>query len=127
MLIEALRSCGGYSPFGLAMAKIDIGAGLVYSASVTLAIGGAEMNVSVGREFEEFVRGKVESGDYASASEVVRDGLRLMREKELLLEARLQSLRGEIQKGIDQLERGESRDGETVMTELRAKLLSRQS
>jgi len=39
----------------------------------------------------------------------------------------LQSLRGEIQKGIDQLERGESRDGETVMAELRAKLLSRQS
>lgn len=85
------------------------------------------MNVSVGREFEEFVRGKVESGDYASASEVVRDGLRLMREKEQLFEARLQSLRGEIQKGIDQLERGESRDGETVMAELRAKLLSRQS
>ena len=83
------------------------------------------MNVSVGSEFEEFVRGKVESGDYASVSEVVRDGLRLLREKELLLEARLQSLRGEIQKGIDQAERGELRDGETVMAELRAKLLSR--
>ncbi|MFO7609303.1 MAG: type II toxin-antitoxin system ParD family antitoxin [Candidatus Krumholzibacteriia bacterium] len=83
------------------------------------------MNVSVGREFEEFVRAKVASGDYASVSEVVRDGLRLLREKELLLEARLQSLRGEIQKGIDQAERGESRDGETVMAELRAKLLAR--
>ena len=85
------------------------------------------MNVSVGREFEEYVRAKVESGDYASASEVVRDGLRLMREKEQLFEARLQSIRGEIQKGIDQLERGESRDGETVMAELKAKLLSRLS
>ena len=83
------------------------------------------LNVSVGSEFEEFVRGKVESGDYASVSEVVRDGLRLLREKELLLEARLQSLRGEIQKGIDQAERGELRDGETVMAELRAKLLAR--
>jgi antitoxin ParD1/3/4 len=83
------------------------------------------MNVSVGREFEEFVRAKVESGDYASVSEVVRDGLRLLREKESLLEARLQSLRGEIQKGIDQAERGELRDGETVMAELRAKLLAR--
>ena len=83
------------------------------------------MNVSVGREFEEFVRGKVDSGDYASVSEVVRDGLRLLREKEALLEARLQSLRGEIQKGIDQAERGEMRDGEIVMAELRAKLLSR--
>ncbi len=83
------------------------------------------MNVSVGPEFEEFVRGKVDSGDYASVSEVVRDGLRLLREKELLLEARLQSLRGEIQKGIDQAERGEMRDGEIVMAELRAKLLAR--
>ncbi|MEN8007690.1 MAG: type II toxin-antitoxin system ParD family antitoxin [Candidatus Krumholzibacteriota bacterium] len=85
------------------------------------------MNVSVGREFEEYVRAKVESGDYASVSEVVRDGLRLMREKEQLFEARLQSIRGEIQKGIDQVERGELRDGETVMAELKAKLLSRLS
>jgi antitoxin ParD1/3/4 len=84
------------------------------------------MNVSVGREFEEYVREKVDSGDYATASEVVRDGLRLLREKEQLFEARLQSLRGEIQKGIDQLERGESRDGEVVMAELRAWLRSRQ-
>ena len=83
------------------------------------------MNVSVGQEFEEYVRAKVKSGDYASVSEVVRDGLRLMQEKEQLFEARLQSLRGEIQKGIDQVERGEVRDGETVMAELRAKLLSR--
>jgi len=83
------------------------------------------MNVSVGQDFEEYVRGKVASGDYASASEVVRDGLRLLREKEQLLEARLQSLRGDIQKGIDQVERGEVRDGETAMAELRAKLLSR--
>jgi antitoxin ParD1/3/4 len=90
-------------------------------------MGGEAMNVSVGREFEEYVRAKVESGDYASVSEVVRDGLRLMREKEQLFEARLQSIRGEIQKGIDQIERGESRNGETVMAELKAKLLSRLS
>jgi len=90
-------------------------------------MGGEAMNVSVGPEFEEYVRAKVESGDYASVSEVVRDGLRLMREKEQLFEARLQSLRGEIQKGIDQIDRGESRDGETVMAELKAKLLSRLS
>jgi antitoxin ParD1/3/4 len=83
------------------------------------------MNVSVGKDLESYVRSKVESGDYATASEVVRDGLRLLREKELLFEARLQSLRGEIQKGIDQIERGELLDGEAVMAELRAKLLSR--
>ena len=32
------------------------------------------MNVSVGQEFEEFVQKKVASGDYASVSEVVREG-----------------------------------------------------
>ncbi len=83
------------------------------------------MNVSVGREFEEFVREKVDSGDYASVSEVVRNGLRLLRERELLFDARIRSLRGEIQKGIDQAERGEFQDGEVVMAELRAKLLAR--
>ncbi len=85
------------------------------------------MNVSVGKDFEEFVKGKVASGDYASVSEVVRDGLRLLKEKELILEAKLQSLRGEIQKGIDQADNGEFRDGEEVMNELRTMLENRKS
>lgn len=85
------------------------------------------MNVSVGKDFEEFVKGKVASGDYASVSEVVRDGLRLLKEKEQLMEARLQSLRGEIQKGIDQADNGELLDGDEVMNELRALLKARKS
>ncbi len=85
------------------------------------------MNVSVGKDFEEFVKSKVASGDYASVSEVVRDGLRLLKEKELLQEARLQSLRGEIQKGIDQVENGEVLNGEEVMEDLRRQLEDRKS
>lgn len=77
------------------------------------------MNVSVGKEFEEYVKGKVASGDYASVSEVVRDGLRLLREKDLVLEARLQALRGEIQKGLGQADAGQLLDGPAVMAELR--------
>ncbi|MHB8078734.1 MAG: type II toxin-antitoxin system ParD family antitoxin [Candidatus Krumholzibacteriia bacterium] len=77
------------------------------------------MNVSVGREFEEFVRNKVASGEYASVSEVVRDGLRLLKEKELIREARLQSLRGAIQKGIDQADDGQLLDGPEVMNAMR--------
>ena len=76
------------------------------------------MNVSVGKDFEEFVKGNVASGDYASASEVVRDGLRLLKEKELILEAKLQALRGKIQKGIDQADNDELLDGKEVMAEL---------
>jgi len=44
------------------------------------------MNVSVGKDFEEFVKGKVASGDYASVSEVVRDGLHLLKERERFFE-----------------------------------------
>ena len=84
------------------------------------------MNVSVGKEFEEYVRSKVASGDYASASEVVRDGLRLLREKDLVFEARLQSLRGEIQKGLDQAEAGQVLDGPAVMDELREMIRRRE-
>ena len=47
------------------------------------------MNVSIGRRWEGFVEGAVKSGRYGSASEVVREGLRLVEERE----ARLQALR----------------------------------
>ena len=83
------------------------------------------MNVSVGKDFEEFVKSKVASGDYASVSEVVRDGLRLLKEKEQILEARLQSLRSEIQKGIDQADNGEFLVGQDVMDELHQLLKSK--
>lgn len=83
------------------------------------------MNVSVGKDFEEFAKSKVASGDYASVSEVVRDGLRLLREKDLVFEARLQSLRGDIQKGIDQADAGQLLDGPQVMAELRESLKRR--
>lgn len=62
---------------------------------------------------------------YASVSEVVRDGLRLLREKDLILEARLQALRGEIQKGLDQADAGQLLDGPAVMVELRELIKSR--
>ncbi|MCP4573093.1 MAG: type II toxin-antitoxin system ParD family antitoxin [bacterium] len=60
------------------------------------------MNVSVGKELEEFARSKVATGDYASLSEVVRDGLRLLKEKDRILAARLEALRGKTPDGNDQ-------------------------
>ena len=65
------------------------------------------MNVSLTPELEAMVAEKVKSGLYNSASEVVREGLRLVREQDQLREIRLNELRAEIQKGIDSLERGE--------------------
>ncbi len=67
------------------------------------------MNVSLTRELEQFVEHKVASGLYGSSSEVVRDALRLMEERDRLLDARLEDLRGEVQKGLMQLKEGRSR------------------
>jgi len=56
---------------------------------------------SVGDHFEGFIRALLDSGRYNSASEVVRDGLRLLEEREQLRAAKLQALRQSIQDGFD--------------------------
>ena len=59
------------------------------------------MNVSLTTELEKWVQSKVESGMYTSASEVIREGLRLLKEQDALKEIRLAELRREIQQGIN--------------------------
>jgi antitoxin ParD1/3/4 len=54
------------------------------------------MNVSIGSRWEGFVEEAVKSGRYGSASEVVREGLRLVEERE----ARLKALRDTINSSI---------------------------
>jgi len=54
------------------------------------------MNVSIGKRWEEFVEKVVEEGRYGSASEVVREGLRLVEERE----AKLAGLRRTIEDAI---------------------------
>ena len=56
---------------------------------------------TIGERYEAMVRDLVESGRYASASEVIRDGLRMMEEREALREIKLKWLREEIQKGLE--------------------------
>jgi antitoxin ParD1/3/4 len=59
------------------------------------------MNVNLTPHLEELVRQKVESGLYTSASEVVREALRLMDEKDRLRQARLDQLRKDIHEGME--------------------------
>lgn len=59
------------------------------------------MNVSLTPELEQYVQEKVSSGLYYSASEVIREGLRLLKEREQLQQFRLQELRQDIQAGLD--------------------------
>jgi antitoxin ParD1/3/4 len=79
------------------------------------------MNVSLTPELEQYVNGKVQSGLYHSASEVVREGLRLLREKDAVHQRKLEALRRDIQLGIDQAERGEvSTFGDQTLKEIKA-------
>jgi antitoxin ParD1/3/4 len=55
---------------------------------------------TLGAHFERFVRDLVASGRYASASEVMRDGLRLVEERERLRTAKLDALRRAIGEGL---------------------------
>jgi len=66
------------------------------------------MNVSLTKELENFVSELVSSGMYFSASEVVRDGLRLLREQEAIKKMRVEELRAEIMLGIEDLKTGNS-------------------
>ncbi len=56
---------------------------------------------SIGEHYEAFAKQLVASGRYASVSEVLRDGLRLMEEREALREWKLNELRKAIQEGLD--------------------------
>jgi antitoxin ParD1/3/4 len=76
------------------------------------------MNVSLTPELEKFVDGKVESGLYNNASEVVREGLRLLKEHD---EIRVK-WREQIERGWLQAERGEGVDGPTAMAEIRERV-----
>lgn len=59
------------------------------------------MNVSLTPQLEALVKKKVESGLYGSASEVMREALRLLDEHDRLRAMRLEELRAEIHKGMD--------------------------
>jgi len=76
------------------------------------------MNVSLTQELEQLVREKVESGLYYSASEVIREGLRLLRDRDEFKKLRSKEIRDRIARGIDQLDRGEGVDGEEFFEQL---------
>lgn len=87
------------------------------------------MNVSLTDELKQFVERKVASGMYHSASEVIREGLRLLAEQETLREQRVKGVRDKVKgvrdkvkAGLDQLDRGEGRPGSAVFERLEARI-----
>lgn len=77
----------------------------------------------------EFVRVKMTTGEYASESEVVCEALTFLRERDHARAARLKELQREIQIGVDQLDRGDSKpfDAKEIKTEVRKRLAAGES
>jgi antitoxin ParD1/3/4 len=76
------------------------------------------MNVSLTPELERYINEKVEGGSYRSASEVVRESVRLMQRVEEDRAARLAALRRDIDEAVAQMDRGEWVDGEEAFAEV---------
>jgi len=72
------------------------------------------MNVNLGDTFDQFIAQLLEGGLYQSQSEVVREGLRLLKEREELRSLRLSRLRTEIDKGLKDLETGDFKTHDEV-------------
>lgn len=66
------------------------------------------MNVSLTSELEKFVSDKVESGRYNSASEVIREALRLLEEHDQARAAQLAGFNGELGRRLASIDRGET-------------------
>jgi antitoxin ParD1/3/4 len=75
------------------------------------------ISISFTPEQAAFLTGCVKSGRYQSASEVVREAIRLLEHELALRDAELVRFRALIQEGADQLERGEVIDDETFFKE----------
>jgi len=77
------------------------------------------MNVNLGAVFDNFIADLLKTGLYESQSEIVREGLRLLKEREELKSLRLAELRREIAIGSEQADRGQFVDGDKAFSEIR--------
>jgi antitoxin ParD1/3/4 len=75
------------------------------------------ISAELGETLEKVVNDLVATGRYNSKSEVLREGVRLVQERE----ARFKRLEAELQKGLDDIEAGRTIPAERVFEELRAR------
>jgi antitoxin ParD1/3/4 len=83
------------------------------------------MNVSLTPELEEFVSTKVKSGRYHSASEVVREALRLLEERDQERQTQLAEFNRELSRRLDMLDQGYHVDPEQVRAKFQQKYEAR--
>jgi antitoxin ParD1/3/4 len=80
------------------------------------------MNVHLTPELEGLVQAKVQTGRYNSASEVVREALRLMLERDQLFKLQKDEMRKKIARGLNSLQLAKGVDGEAVFNRLDSEL-----
>jgi len=76
------------------------------------------LNVSLTPELNQFVQERVATGRYQTASEVVREGLRLLESQERDREAAFAELKAKLQRGAAQAERGELVDPDETLKKI---------
>jgi len=72
------------------------------------------MSIELSSELEELVRNKVDSGHYGSPSDVLREALGLLEERELYLASHESEIREKIAQGYASLRAGKGVDGESL-------------
>ena len=80
------------------------------------------MNVSLTPHLESYIKQKVAGGMYNSVSEVIREALRLLEERDALQSMKLEALRHDINQGLTSLDNGEGKplDIDTVKAKARS-------
>lgn len=85
------------------------------------------MEIALTPEVEQFIQSKVNSGQYASASEVFLAGIKLLQDIEQTYQGRYQALRDEVRIGLEAADRGEVVDAETAFKQLQDRLNQKRS
>ncbi len=80
------------------------------------------MNVSLTPELEQLVHLKVQTGRYTSASEVVREALRLMEARDQMQALHKDEIRAKIAAGMASLRAGKGEDGDAFLAAMDAEL-----
>ena len=83
------------------------------------------LNVSLTDELKGFIDGKVRSGFYGTASEVIREGLRLLKQRDQ--QEALDNLRQKIAFGIEQSEQGQLVSGDEAFAKIRERSRERRA
>jgi len=83
----------------------------------------ASRNISLTDHHDALIEAKVQAGEYANASEVVREGLRLIQERDQEMAARVDAIRSRVAVGLEQARRGEFAEGS--VDEIRSRIQQR--